>query len=123
VTIGTRNGRGGCQIQDLECDVNTYGSGICGSAGAYILSFGTGKRVAYENTSIMVHEMNCGIWHQNFTDTDIRHEHHKRLNNRIYDIFSKVTKQPKSKIEDMLSRDNWFTAQEAKEFGIVDEVV
>lgn len=110
-------------MRTLDCNVNTYGSGICASGGGYILSFGTGKRVAYKNTRIMIHELQCSYLYQSLTDNSIRHQENKALNDVVMDIFSEAVGKDKDKVKEDVKRDMWLSATEAKEYGIVDEII
>jgi ATP-dependent Clp protease, protease subunit len=104
-------------MQFLTCDVNTYCIGSCASMGAVLLCGGTkGKRFALPNSDVMIHQVLGGAEGQ-ASDVEIRVKH------RLNGIISKHTGQPIDVVEKACDRDNFMTADEAKAFGLVDEVV
>lgn len=110
-------------IQWLSCDVNTYCIGQAASMGAVLLCAGTkGKRYALPNSNIMIHQILGGAEGQ-ATDVEIRVKYMLRLKNSLNAILSKHTGQPVEVVEKACDRDNFMTADEAKDFGLVDEVV
>lgn len=110
-------------MQFLTCDVNTYCIGQAASMGAVLLAGGTkGKRFSLPNANIMIHQLLGGAEGQ-ATDMEIRVRHMLDLKKRLNDILSKHTGQKYDKVEKACDRDNFMSAQEAKEFGLVDEVV
>jgi ATP-dependent Clp protease protease subunit len=110
-------------MQWLTCDVNTYCVGMAASMGAVLLSAGTkGKRFALPNSDIMIHQVLGGAEGQ-ASDVEIRVKHMLRLKRRLNEVLSHHTGQPYEIVEKACDRDNFMTATEAKEFGLVDEVV
>jgi ATP-dependent Clp protease protease subunit len=110
-------------MQWLTCDVNTYCVGMAASMGAVLLSAGTkGKRFALPNSDIMIHQVLGGAEGQ-ASDVEIRVKHMLRLKRKLNEILSRHTGQPYDIVERACDRDNFMTATEAKEFGLVDEVV
>src|SRR5256885_142883 len=110
-------------MQFLTCDVNTYCIGQAASMGAVLLCAGTkGKRFALPNANIMIHQVLGGAEGQ-ATDVEIRVKYMLRLKNRLNSILSKHTGKPIEQVEKDCDRDNFMTADEAKAYGLVDEVV
>ena len=110
-------------IQWLSCDVNTYCIGQAASMGAVLLCAGTkGKRYALPNANIMIHQILGGAEGQ-ATDVEIRVKYMLRLKQRLNTILSTHTGQKLEVVEKACDRDNFMTAEEAKDFGLVDEVV
>jgi ATP-dependent Clp protease protease subunit len=109
-------------MQDLECDVNTIGIGKVYSAGAYLLLSGTGKRCAYTNALIMLHELsdaNCG----KVTDMRIYQNFNDRVQEKLNLIVASHTGQSPEKVAADMKRDLWLMAEEAKDYGIIDEII
>jgi ATP-dependent Clp protease, protease subunit len=110
-------------IQFLTCDVNTYCIGQAASMGAVLLCGGTkGKRYALPNANIMIHQVLGGAEGQ-ASDVEIRVRYMLRLKQRLNTIISKHTGKPIEQVEKDCDRDNFMTAEEAKAYGLVDEVV
>lgn len=110
-------------MQFLTCDVNTYCIGSCASMGAVLLCGGTkGKRFALPNSDVMIHQVLGGAEGQ-ASDVEIRVKYMLRLKNRLNGIIAKHTGQSIEVVEKACDRDNFMTADEAKAFGLVDEVV
>jgi ATP-dependent Clp protease protease subunit len=110
-------------MQFLTCDVNTYCIGQAASMGAVLLCGGTkGKRFALPNANIMIHQILGGAEGQ-ATDVEIRVKYMLRLKNRLNNIISKHTGKPFEQVEKDCDRDNFMTSEEAKAYGLVDEVV
>ena len=110
-------------MQFLTCDVNTYCVGQAASMGAVLLSGGTkGKRYALPNANIMIHQVLGGAEGQ-ATDVEIRVKYMLKLKQRLNEILSRHTGQPVDVVDKACDRDNFMTPDEAKAFGIVDDVV
>ncbi len=110
-------------IQYIRSDVSTICVGMAASGAALILASGTkGKRFALPNSRIMVHQPLGGAQGQ-VTDIEIQTKELKRIKNTINQILTHHTGQPFKKIERDTDRDFYLTAQEAKEYGIVDDVI
>ena len=110
-------------MQFLTCDVNTYCIGQAASMGAVLLCGGTkGKRFALPNANIMIHQVLGGAEGQ-ASDVEIRVNYMLRLKTRLNEIISFHTGKPKEDVEQDCDRDNYMTAEEAKDYGLVDDVV
>ena len=110
-------------MQFLTCDVNTYCIGQAASMGAVLLCAGAkGKRYALPNANVMIHQVLGGAEGQ-ASDVEIRVKYMLKLKQRLNAIISKHTGQPVDKVERDCDRDNFMSAEEAKAYGLVDEVV
>ena len=110
-------------IQFIKPDVQTIGIGLQASMGAFLLSSGTkGKRYALPNSRIMIHQPHGGAQGQ-ITDQEITLREGLFLKNRLNEILAKNTGQKLSKIEQDMERDFWMGAEEAKKYGLIDEVI
>lgn len=110
-------------MQFLTCDVNTYCIGQAASMGAVLLAGGTAKkRYALPNSNIMIHQVLGGAEGQ-ATDVEIRVKYMLKLKQRLNQILSKHTGQPYDVVDKACDRDNFMSPEEAKAFGLVDEVV
>ena len=110
-------------MQYLTCDVNTYCIGQAASMGAVLLAAGTkGKRFALPNANIMIHQVLGGAEGQ-ASDVEIRVKYMLKLKQRLNAILSKHTGKSVEQVEKDCDRDNFMSADEAKDYGLVDEVV
>ncbi|HEY5042323.1 MAG TPA: ATP-dependent Clp protease proteolytic subunit [Verrucomicrobiae bacterium] len=110
-------------MQYLTCDVNTYCIGQAASMGAVLLCAGTkGKRFALPNSNIMIHQVLGGAEGQ-ASDVEIRVKHMLKLKNTLNSILSKHTGKPVEQVEKDCDRDNFMSAEDAKNYGLVDMVV
>ena len=110
-------------MQFMTCDVNTYCIGQAASMGAVPLSGGTkGKRYALPNANIMIHQVLGGAEGQ-ASDVEIRVRYMLKLKQRLNSILSHHTGKPIDQVEKDCDRDNFMSADEAKDYGLVDEVV
>ncbi len=110
-------------IQFVKPDVSTYCVGQASSMGAVLLAAGrSGKRYALPHARIMIHQPWGGVQGQ-ATDISIQVQEILRLRARIEEILAKHTKQPLDKIKKDTDRDYFMSADEAKAYGIVDEVI
>ena len=110
-------------MQYIKCDVSTICIGLAASMGAFLLAAGTkGKRLALPNSEIMIHQPSGGAQGQ-ATDVKIHAEHIIRTKNKLNLILSERTGKPIEQIEIDTERDNFMTADEAKEYGIIDKVM
>lgn len=110
-------------MQWLTCHVNTYCIGQAASMGAVLLAGGTkGKRFALPNANIMIHQVLGGAEGQ-ASDVEIRVKFMLKLKERLNTILSKHTGQPYEAVERACDRDNFMSSEEARQFGLVDEVV
>ncbi len=110
-------------MQYVKCDVYTMCMGMAASMGAFLLSGGTkGKRLALPNAEIMIHQPSGGAQGQ-ATEIEIAAEHILRTKKKLNTILSENTGQPYETIVKDTERDNWLTAQEALEYGLIDKVM
>ena len=108
----------------IKCDVCTICIGLAASMGAFLLSSGTkGKRFALPNSEILIHQplIQGGVGGQ-ATDIAIVAHHLNQTKERMNKILAQQTGQPLEKIEKDTDRDNYMTAQEAKEYGLIDKI-
>jgi ATP-dependent Clp protease protease subunit len=110
-------------MQFLECPVATYCLGIAASGGAILLAGGTkGKRFALPNSKVMIHQPWGQVGGQ-VSDIEIQATEILKERHRLNEILAKHTGQPVERIEKETERDRYFSAEEAKEFGLVDEML
>lgn len=110
-------------MQFVTCDVNTYCMGIAASMGAVLLACGTkGKRYALPNSDIMIHQVSGGAQGQ-ASDVERQVEYMYKLKRRLNRILADHTGKPVEQVERDADRDYYMTAEEAKQYGLVDEVV
>lgn len=113
-------------MQFVKCDVATFCIGMAASMGSLLLNAGaTGKRYALPNSRVMVHQpliAGGGISGQ-VTDIEITTKELLRTKERLIDIYVKHTGKEKEFLTNRLERDYYLSAEEAKEFGIIDHVV
>ena len=110
-------------MQYIKCDVATYCMGMAASMGSFLLSGGKkGKRFPMPNSEIMIHQPSGGARGQ-ATEIQIAAEHILRTRTRLNQILSENTGQPLDVIRIDTERDNFMTAEEAKEYGLIDEVI
>ena len=110
-------------MQYIKCDVATYCMGMAASMGSFLLSGGTkGKRYAMPNSEIMIHQPTGGAQGQ-ATEIQIAAEHILKIRTRLNQILAENTGQPLDVIRIDTERDNFMSAEEAKEYGLIDEVI
>ncbi len=110
-------------MQYIKCDVSTICIGMAASMGSFLLSGGAkGKRYALPNSEIMIHQPLGGAQGQ-ATEIKIAAEHILKTRDRLNKILAANTGQDLATIERDTERDNFMSAQEAKEYGLVDEVI
>ena len=106
----------------IKCDVSTICIGMAASMGAFLLSSGAkGKRFALPNSEIMIHQPLGGAQGQ-ASDIKIAAEHILRTKRKLNEILAKNSGKPLSEIERDTDRDNYLSAQEAQEYGLIDKV-
>ncbi|MGI6213310.1 MAG: ATP-dependent Clp endopeptidase proteolytic subunit ClpP [Christensenellales bacterium] len=106
----------------IKCDVSTICVGLAASMGAFLLSSGTpGKRFALPNSEIMIHQPLGGASGQ-ASDIKIQAEHILKVKRKLNECLSKNTNQPIERIERDTDRDFFMSAEEAKEYGLIDKV-
>ena len=107
----------------IKCDVATTCIGMAASMGAFLLSSGAkGKRYALPNAEVMIHQPMGGAQGQ-ATEIEIAAEHIVKTKKKLNEILAENTGQKLDVIEKDTDRDNWMSADEAKEYGLVDEVI
>ena len=107
----------------IKCDVSTFCIGMAASMGAFLLSSGAkGKRFALPNSEIMIHQPLGGTRGQ-ATDIKIHADHILRTRERLNTILAKNTGKDLATIERDTERDNFLTAQQAAEYGLIDKVL
>ncbi|HCG2962957.1 TPA: ATP-dependent Clp protease proteolytic subunit [Corynebacterium striatum] len=105
------------------CDIATYGMGLAASMGQFLLSGGTkGKRFALPHARIMMHQPSAGVG-GTAADIAIQAEQFAQTKREMAQLIAEHTGQSFEQITKDSDRDRWFTAQQAKEYGIVDHVV
>ena len=110
-------------MQYIKPDVSTICIGMAASMGAFLLNAGAkGKRFALPNSEIMIHQPLGGAKGQ-ATDIEIHAKWILKIRERLNQILSERTGQPIEKIQEDTERDNFMSAQEAKEYGLIDEVI
>jgi ATP-dependent Clp protease protease subunit len=110
-------------IQYISPDVQTIGIGLQASMGAFLLSSGKkGKRFALPNSRIMIHQPSSGTQGK-ISDQEITLREGLFLKQKLNEILAKNTGQKLSKIEKDADRDFWMSAEEAKAYGLIDEVI
>ena len=107
----------------IKCDVSTICVGMAASMGAFLLSSGAkGKRFALPNSEVMIHQPLGGMQGQ-ATDIKIHADRIIAIKNKLNSILSEQTGKPLEVIERDTERDNFMTAQEALEYGLIDKVI
>jgi len=107
----------------ISCDVATYCIGIAASMGSLLLTAGTkGKRFALPHAEVMIHQVLGGA-RGPVTDIFIRTNHLLRTKKTMNELLCKLTGQPLDRVEKDTDRDNFMTAQEAKDYGLIDHVL
>ena len=110
-------------MQYVKCDVSTMCMGMAASMGAFLLSGGTkGKRLALPNAEIMIHQPLGGAQGQ-ATEIQIAADHILKTRQKLNQILAENTGQPLEVINADTERDNFMTAEEAKAYGLIDEVI
>ncbi|EFM43003.1 MULTISPECIES: ATP-dependent Clp protease proteolytic subunit [Corynebacterium] len=105
------------------CDISTYGMGLAASMGQFLLSGGTkGKRYALPHARIMMHQPSAGVG-GTAADIAIQAEQFAQTKREMAELIAEHTGQTFEQITKDSDRDRWMTAQQAKEYGIVDHVI
>ena len=108
----------------IKCDVSTICMGMAASMGAFLLASGTkGKRLALPNAEIMIHQPLMQGLQGQATDIKIHADHIVHLKNKLNGLLSEYTGQPLETIQMDTERDNYLTAQQAAEYGLIDKVI
>ena len=107
----------------VKCDVSTTFIGMAASMGAFLLSSGAkGKRYALPNAEVMIHQPLGGAQGQ-ATEIQIAAEHILKTKKKLNQILADNAGKPVEEVEKDTDRDNWLSADEAKEYGLIDEVI
>ena len=107
----------------IKCDVSTICIGMAASMGAFLLAAGAkGKRIALPNSEIMIHQPLGGMQGQ-ATDIKIHADHIIKIKDKMNRILSANTGKPLKTVEKDTERDNFMSAQEALEYGLIDKVI
>ena len=110
-------------MQYIKCDVSTICIGMAASMGAFLLSAGAkGKRYALPNSEVMIHQPLGGMQGQ-ASDIKIHADRIVKMKDKLNNILAEATGQPLEVIEKDTDRDNFMSAEQAKEYGLVDEVI
>ena len=110
-------------MQYIKCDVSTICVGLAASMGAFLLSAGAkGKRIALPNAEIMIHQPSAGTQGQ-ITDMAIHLKRLETIKKRMNQIMADNTGHTREEMTAACERDNFMTAEEAKEFGLIDKVI
>ena len=110
-------------MQYVSPDISTICVGLAASMGAVMLSAGkNGKRTCLKHSRVMIHQPSGGMQGQ-FSDMEISYKLIKEMKKELYEILAHHTGQKYDTIEKDCDRDNWMTAQDAKDYGLVDEVL
>ena len=110
-------------MQYVKCDVSTICVGMAASMGAFLLSAGTkGKRIALPNSEIMIHQPSAGTQGQ-ITDMAIHLKRLETIKRRMNQILADNTGRSVEEVTAACERDNFMSAEEAKEFGLIDKII
>ncbi len=110
-------------MQYIKCDVSTICIGMAASMGAFLLAGGAkGKRMILPNAEVMIHQPSGGTQGQ-ATEIQIAAEHILRTKKKLNEILAANTGKPVEKVAEDTERDNWLTAEEALEYGLVDKII
>lgn len=110
-------------MQYISCDVATICTGMAASMAAVLMTAGTkGKRSALKHSRIMIHQPMGGAQGQ-ASDMEITVREIKKLKHELYEIIADHSGQPIEKVEKDSDRDYWMTAEEAKEYGMIDDIL
>lgn len=108
----------------IEPDVQTIGIGLQASMGAMLLSSGArGKRFVLPNSRIMIHQPSYGSPQSKVTDQEIELREGLLLKKLLIEMLAKNTGKDVKQVEKDMDRDNWMSAEEAKKYGIIDEII
>ena len=108
----------------IKCDVSTICMGMAAAMGSFLLAAGAkGKRLALPNSEIMIHQPLGGTGRVQASDFEIHAKHIVAIKQKMNRMYSEMTGQPVEVIERDTDRDNFMTAQEALEYGLIDKVI
>lgn len=110
-------------MQYVNCDISTVCCGMAASMGSVLLMGGTkGKRYSLPHGEIMIHQPSSGTQGK-ISDIEISYKHSQYLKDMLHNLYVQHTGQPLEVIQDVMDRDFWMTPDEAKQFGLIDEVI
>jgi ATP-dependent Clp protease, protease subunit len=110
-------------MQYITNDVRTVAMGLAASMGQFLLTAGApGKRFALPNTEILLHQGSAGIG-GSASDIKIQAQQLQRSKRKMIELTSRHSGQSEEKIEKDSDRDHWFNAREAKEYGLIDDII
>ena len=110
-------------MQYVKPDIATLGLGTCASAASFILAAGTkGKRAALPNTDIMIHELSTGAQGK-YNDIKNQFNHTSKLHDKLAKYYRDITGKTLTKIKKDMERDYYMSAEEAKDYGLIDKVL
>ena len=110
-------------MQYVKCDVSTICVGLAASMGAFLLSAGTkGKRIALPNAEIMIHQPSAGTQGQ-ITDMAIHLKRLETIKKRMNQILAENTGKSLEEVTEACERDNFMSAEEAMQFGLIDKII
>ena len=110
-------------MQYVKCDVSTYCMGMAASMGAFLLSAGTkGKRIALPNAEIMIHQPSAGTQGQ-ITDMALHLKRLETIKKRVTQILADNCGRDLAQVTADCERDNFMTAQEALDYGLIDKII
>lgn len=110
-------------MQYIKCDVSTTCIGMAASMGSFLLAAGAkGKRFALPNSEIMIHQPLLSGLQGQATDIKIHADHIIRVRQRMNELYAQYTGQPLERIQADTERDNYLTAQQAADYGLIDAV-
>ena len=111
-------------MQFIKSDIQTIGIGLVASAASILLSAGTkGKRFALPNTEVLLHQVMAGPIGGQAVEIEIAAKEIVKLKERVNKILAKHTGQPLERIEKDTDRDFWLSAEEAKDYGLIDKIL
>ena len=112
-------------MQYIKCDVSTICIGMAASMGAFLLAAGAkGKRFALPNSEIMIHQpLISGVLSGQCTDIKIQSDHLVRTRQKMNEMLAANTGKPLEQVQIDTERDNYMSAQEALEYGLIDKVI
>ena len=109
-------------MQIISSPVNTTCLGLCASMGAVLLSDGTGVRACLQHSRVMIHQVSSGF-QGTAADINVQVRETNKLYEKLLDILAVKTKQDKEKLRQDCDRDYYMSAEEALEYGIIDQII
>ena len=107
----------------VKSDIKTINNGLCASMGSVLVGAGAkGKRLALPNSFVMLHQVSSG-YQGNIQDIKISYELSEKLNNRLFNLLAKYSGKDAETVKQDATRDLWLDAEEAKDYGLIDEII